>query len=70
MKLRCCLSSLLRIHHPDCQYCKARESYGIKMRKRLAEFGWGTEPCLPELNSQPAEVIILPVSLKARKRSA
>ena len=44
---------------PECQYCKAREGYGIEMRKRLEELGWGTEPCLPELNSEPAEVIII-----------
>ena len=43
MKLRCYLLFLLRIHHPDCQYCKAREGYATEMRKRLEELGWGTD---------------------------
>lgn len=37
MKLRCYLLSLLRIHRPDCELCKARETCGDEMRKRLEE---------------------------------
>ena len=72
MKLRCYLLSLLRIHHnPNCKYCVARTSYGTEMRKRLKELGWRTKASSPELvgafESEPGEVITLPVSLKARK---
>jgi hypothetical protein len=73
VKLRCYLSSLLRIHHPDCKHC-ARGTPGDVMRKRLEELGWRTQPCSPEVvgvfDSQPGEIITLPLSLKARRRSA
>jgi hypothetical protein len=44
VKLRCYLSSLLRIHRPDCEHCKAREKCGLEMRRRLEELNWGTQP--------------------------
>jgi hypothetical protein len=44
VKLRCYLLSLLRIHHPDCEHCNARETCGYEMRKRLEELNWRTEP--------------------------
>jgi hypothetical protein len=83
VKLKCQLLSLLRIHHSDCQYC-AREAYGMEMRKRLEDLNWGMRPNvsnfgdraegieLKVFDSQPAEVITLPVSLKVQhgKRSA
>lgn len=43
MKFRCYLSSLLRIHRPDCEHCKAREKCGIEMRERLAELNSQTQ---------------------------
>ena len=43
MKFRCYLSSLLRIHRPDCEHCKAREKCGIEMRERLAELNSRTQ---------------------------
>lgn len=43
MKLRCYLLSFLRIHHPDCEHCKAREKCGLQMRERLEELKWRTE---------------------------
>ena len=50
MTLKCSLLTLLRIHRPDCEDCKALEKGGIEMRERLEE-----------LNSEPdrifAEVI-------------
>ncbi len=74
MKLRCYLLSLLKIHQSDCKHCVARKRYGIEMRKRLEELGWRTQPCSPEVvgvfDSQPGEIITLPLSLKARRRSA
>ena len=44
MNLRCRRLSLLRIHPPDCEHCKARETYGDEMRKRLEELNWRTQP--------------------------
>ncbi len=44
MNLRCCLLSLLRIHHSDCKRCNARETCGDEMRKRLEELNWRTNP--------------------------
>lgn len=71
MKLRCYLSSLLKIHRPDCEHC-ARETSGEVMRKRLEELRWREHS--PEMvgvfDSHPGEVITLPVSLKGRKKSA
>ena len=74
MKLRCYLLSLLRIHHPNCEHYVARKRYGIEMRKRLEELNWRTQPCSPEVvgvfDSEPGEVITLPVSWKAQKKTA
>jgi len=36
--------SLLKIQHPDCELCNAREKYGEEMRKRLEELNWRTQP--------------------------
>ena len=44
MNLRCYLLSLLRIHRPDCGLCKARETCGDEMRKRLEELSGRTQP--------------------------
>jgi hypothetical protein len=44
VNLRCYLSSLLRIHRPDCEHCLARETRGDEMRKRLEELNWRTQP--------------------------
>lgn len=73
MKLRCSLLSLLRIHHSDCEHC-AREKHGFEMRKRLEELNWRTQVNSPEIvavfDSEPGEVIALPVSWKAKKKTA
>ena len=71
MNLKCYLLSLLRIHHPDCELCNAREKYGEEMRRRLEELNWRTQP--GSLNngvfdSEPGEVIGTPVSLKAQQK--
>jgi hypothetical protein len=79
VKLRCSLLSLLRIHHPDCEHCKAREEYGIEMRKRLEELNWRTQPrslnngdhgeVVGGFDSKPGEVVASPpISLKAQQR--
>ncbi len=66
MKLRCYLLSLLRIHRPDCEYCKAREKCGIEMRERLAELNWRTQPYSPHaevvqvFDSKPGEGVTSP----------
>ena len=41
---KCYLLSLLKIQHPDCELCNAREKYGEEMRKRLEELNWRTQP--------------------------
>jgi hypothetical protein len=75
VNLRCYLSSLLRIHHPDCEVCSAREKYGVEMRKRLEELNWRTEPHSlkdgdhGEVGSKPGEVIRMPVSLAQRRKA-
>ena len=43
MKLRCYFLSLLRIHRPDCEHCRAREKCGLEMRERLAELNRRTQ---------------------------
>ena len=73
MNLRCRLLSLLRIHHPDCEVCNARERYGVEMRKRLEELGWGTQPRSPNelmgvFDSEPREVISTPISFEAQAK--
>jgi len=44
VKSRCYLLSLLRIHRPDCEHCKAREKCGVEMRERLEELNGRTQP--------------------------
>ena len=58
MKLRCYLSSLLRIHRPDCEHCTAREKCGLEMRERLEELNWRTQPnwLLEEVHGEVVEV--------------
>jgi hypothetical protein len=81
VKLRCYLLSLLRIHRPDCEPCKAREKCGVEMRKRLQELNWRTQPNLPNnedhgevvevFDSKPGEVVAsLPISLAKRVKKA
>ena len=50
VNLRCYLLSLLRMHRPDCKLCKARETCGAEMRKRLEELNWRTH--LRSLNNE------------------
>jgi hypothetical protein len=74
VKLKCYLLSLLRIHRPECQYCKARERYGVEMGNRLEELNWRMHQSSPEVgvfDSEPREVVTLPISLaRQRKKSA
>gem|GEM_PF-3392320 len=75
---KCYLLSLLRIHHPDCELCNAREKYGEEMRKRLEELNWRTQPrslnngdhgeALGVFDPKPAEVISTPVSLAQQEK--
>ena len=44
MKLRCRLLSFLKLHQPDCDLCKARETCGLDMRRRLEELNSRTLP--------------------------
>src|SRR5260370_42155694 len=48
VKLRCYFLSLLRIHRPDCEHCRAREKCGLEMRERLAELKRRTQSDLPK----------------------
>jgi len=72
VNLRCSLLSVLRIHHPDCELCIAREKYGVEMRKRLEELNWRTQP--HSLNkgvfdSKPGEVVAnSPISLARHQK--
>jgi len=76
VKLKCYLLSLLRIHRPDCKHCVARKRYGMEMQKRLEELNWRMQADSSEVvrvfDSELAEVITLPVSLKVQqgKKSA
>jgi hypothetical protein len=81
MKLRCYLSSLLRIHRPDCEHCKAREKCGLEMRERLEELNWRTQPnwllegvhgeLVEVYDSKPREVVGSPtISLAQRVKKA
>jgi hypothetical protein len=56
VKLRCYLLSLLRIHPPDCEHCKARERCGVEMRERLEELNGRTPPYSLN-NGDHAEVV-------------
>jgi hypothetical protein len=40
VNLRCYFLSLLKIHHPGCEVCNAREISGAAMRRRLEELNW------------------------------
>jgi hypothetical protein len=64
--------SLLKIQHPDCEHCNAREKYGEEMRRRLEELNWRTQPgSLNEgvFDSKPAEVVASPpISLAQQQK--
>jgi len=67
----CYLLALLRIHSPDCEHCKAREKYGIEMRKRLEELNWRIPHSLNKgvFDSKPGEAVANPpISLTAQQR--
>ncbi len=72
LRWKCHLLSLLRIQHPDCELCNARETCGDELRKRLEELNWRTPP--HSLNkgvfdSKPGEVAASPpLSLKAEQQ--
>jgi hypothetical protein len=71
VNLKCYLLSLLKIQHPDCEHCNAREKYGEEMRRRLEELNWRTQPGSPSngvFDSKPAEVISTPVSLAQQEK--
>ena len=79
MNLRCRLLSVLRIHRPDCELCKAHEACGNELRKRLEELNWRTQPDSPTngdhgeivevFRSEPGEVIARSlISLKAQQQ--
>ena len=44
MTLKCYLLTLLKIHRPDCEPCKALEKGGIEMRERLEELNSEPQP--------------------------
>jgi len=76
LRWKCYLLSLLRIQHPDCELCNAREKYGEEMRKRLEELNWRTQPrshgdhggAVGGFDSKPGEVISTPVSLAHQEK--
>ena len=80
MKLRCFLSSLLRIHSPHCEHCKAREIHGHAMRKRLEELsGRMQTPSLDNadhgeafevLDSKPCEILALGFSSPGARQAS
>jgi len=81
VKLRCYLLSLLRIDHPDCERCNARETSGDEMRRRLEELNWRTQPdslsnggheeVLAVFDSKPDKVAASPrISSAQRKKVA
>jgi hypothetical protein len=75
---KCHLLSLLRIHHPDCEVCSAREEYGAEMRKRLEELSWRTQPhslnngdhgeVVGGFDSKPGEVVASPPISSAQQQ--
>jgi hypothetical protein len=76
---KCYLLSLLRIHHPDCELCNAREEYGVEMRKRMVELNWRTQPHSPTngdhgeivevFRSEPGEVVASsPIPVKQKRK--
>jgi hypothetical protein len=70
VNVRCYLSSLLRIHRPDCERCNARAMSGDEMRKRLEELNGRTQPrslnngdhgeVLKAFDSEPGELVASP----------
>ena len=79
LRWKCYLLSLLRIQHPDCELCNAREKYGVEMRKRLEELNWRAQPrslsngdhgeVVEVFDSEPCEVVASPpISLKPEQR--
>lgn len=46
MKLRCFLLSFLKLHQPDCDYCRARKTCGLDMKRRLEELNGPMPPNL------------------------
>jgi hypothetical protein len=72
LRWKCYVLSLLKIQHPDCELCNAREKYGVEMRKRLEELNWRTVPHSLSngvFDSKPAEVLASPtISLKAQQQ--
>jgi hypothetical protein len=77
VNLRCYLLSLLRIHHPDCELCNARETRGDEMRKRLEELNWRTQQYpnngdpgegVEVFDSKLGKVVASPIALKTQKR--
>ena len=79
MNLRCYLLSLLRIHRPDCELCKARETCGDEMRKRLEELNWRMQPrslnsgdhgqAVKVFDSKPEVVASPPISLAQQRKA-
>ena len=73
MRLRCYLSSLLRVHRSDCEHC-ARAKAGDEMRKRLEELNWRAQQYSPGhgdhgeaiegIDAKPGEVPSPPISGK------
>lgn len=59
MKLRCYLLSFLKIHKPDCDYCTARETCGLEMRRRLEELNGRTPPSLVRKDSRGEVATVL-----------
>jgi predicted LPLAT superfamily acyltransferase len=69
VKIRCILSSLLRIHSPHCEHCSPREIHGREMRNRLDELSGRMQPhsldhadhgeALAVLDSKPGEILVL-----------
>jgi len=81
VKLRCYLLSLLRIHHPDCEHCTARETGGDGMRRRLEELNSWKQPnflknevhgeVVEVFDPEPGEVLASPqISLKQEVKKA
>ena len=79
LRWKCYLLSLLRIRHPDCAHCNARETCGEEMRKRLEELNWRAQPrslsngdhgeVVEVFDSEPAEVLASPpISLAQQQK--
>ena len=79
LRWKCYVLSLLRMQHPDCELCNAREKYGEEMRRRLEELNWPTQPqplnngdhggAVGGFDSKPAEVLASPpISLAQQQK--